>query len=67
MRLSVNVIIGKPTRYYKAGEDVPVDKLPAVFHRYAVTENLDAHQEPPRALANTAHRHARKPAKDSKR
>ena len=67
--LSVNVITGNPSRYYKAGEEVPADKA-AAFARYAVTaaaSESGTQKEPPRPAANTAHRHAKKPQKGPKR
>jgi hypothetical protein len=53
MRLKVNVITGKPSRYYKAGEDVPNDLLSDSMRRFAMADphigaDDDTHVTPPR-------------------
>ena len=36
MKLSVNVITGSPSRYYRAGEEVPDSQISDAMRKYAI-------------------------------
>jgi hypothetical protein len=66
MRLRVNAIFGQPNRYYMAGQEIPDDKVPTAFRRYAMTPE-DEKVIASRPAANTTHRHVAKGKKGPRR
>jgi hypothetical protein len=71
MRLTVNALIGR--RYYSVGEEIPDEKVPVAFRKYAVTATPNeriapgAIQATSKPATNTKHRHVAKAKKGSKR
>jgi hypothetical protein len=63
VKLSVSLIT--KDRYWKAGEEIPDDRVPIAVAKHYATDA--AHQEPSRPAADTAHTRSRKPVKGSGR
>ncbi len=59
MRLSVNVITGSPSRYYKAGEEIPDEQVPAIL-RKAKYMLADPDPQPPPISPPLTHPRAEK-------
>ena len=48
----MNIITGSPSRYYRAGEEVPEELLPDTMRKYAVAAGEEKHEPaPPTATA----------------
>jgi hypothetical protein len=67
MKLCVNAIFGQPNRYYLAGQEIPDEKVPTAFRRYAMTAGEDEKVMESRSAANTTHRRPVKGKKGPRR
>jgi hypothetical protein len=67
VRLSVNVITGSPSRYYRAGEEIPDDaQIPETLRKFELRDDAEGGARKPSTLARSP-KHAAKLRKQSSR